>query len=407
MGPLFMLVGGAVAALISLATGKKLDQEWALAAEMMGLQFKPGGISGRPSIWGQRGAVRVQIQAIPAKNNSTTRYTVNHPVAGPPLLLKREGTLSRLTKSFWNRELEIGDPYFDSRVQILADQAHSDQVADFLNPARQAAALRIFGSWRQAEITHRSIDVRSIGIDRGAASIVRTVDELMAIAEILGDPSAVDEALRLQQLGQLGEAIGELHAINEHSSNVFTQMLEAEALMEHGEHEAAAEALPPPPSGPDVDTVEGGFVAELEAWREVASTPAPPLLPTPTNNAAISNLDQQDVIDDLFDGQRMSFQVVQRFEALYLNARVQWSGTVTNVHTYRHDSDFGEGPGLKVSVLLGTAGTSAVISNEVHAVVQLDQGIEIKRDQEITFDGTLLFVDRFARKIYLSSGVVR
>lgn len=120
-----------------------------------------------------------------------------------------------------------------------------------------------------------------------------------------------------------------------------------------------------------------------------------PAAPTATD------LDQQHVIDDLFDADRMSWEIVEYFDATYHNADVDWRGEVSSYNSFRHDSDFGAGPGVKASILLGSTGRSGYISNEVHAIVQFPEGTELERGGTVEFRGTLVRVDRFSRKLYV------
>ena len=97
----------------------------------------------------------------------------------------------------------------------------------------------------------------------------------------------------------------------------------------------------------------------------------------------------------------MSYEIAEHFANNYANATVSWTGTVVRFTSFRHDTDFGEGPAIKATVLLGGSGRSRVVSNEVHAVIRLPDGAAIQRDSEIHFSGTLMRIDRFARKLYV------
>lgn len=99
----------------------------------------------------------------------------------------------------------------------------------------------------------------------------------------------------------------------------------------------------------------------------------------------------------------MSWEIVEHFEKTYQNKLVSWHGKVTTYSQYRHDSDFGEGPGIKATVLLGTVGVSKYVSSEVHAILDLPAIVELERGTEISFVGMLTTVDRFSRKLYVRS----
>lgn len=388
------LIVGAAVVLAAFKGNAAVKKSWHAAAIELEMEVEIGNGT-KPEIRGSMDGVSVQVRVVKKGDNHFTEYQVTHTPVGPPVKIKRQGPLAQVSKWFGRRDIEVGTPHFDDKV--IVDSGVPEQVRAFLTPSRQAAVLAIFDRWSRAEITHNKIQVSTLKVQRSAAEIVDSVRQLVAIAQVMGHPAELDAALGMRQHGDLGQAIDELHEINERNPNEFTQMLEAEALIEHGEHERASEILVPGLGSADT---------AAQGWERLASTPSPVVLPAPAAEAVVSDIGQQPVIDDLFGGQLMSFEVVERFEQQYLNKRVGWSGTVTQMNTYRHDHDFGEGPGVKAALLLGTAGGSAVISNEVHAVVQFGADVQLERGAEVTFVATLLHVDRFARKIYLSTGVL-
>jgi len=382
---------------ISSTVFEGLKKSWSDAAARLGLEINPGGRFTAPTIRGRIADVSVEISTFSGNKKRYTQYRITHPPDGPPVKIKRQRGLHRFARFVGGNDVEVGDPRFDE--QVIVDSAHRDQVRAFLTPSRQAAILALFsGRQHTAELTHDTIRITTAGYQGDADKIVETVNWLVSIAQVMGHPAEVDAALALQQQGELGSAIEELHDINEHNPNIFTQMLEAEALVEHGEHERASQIMAP--------VLDAG-PPEANGWKQVADGPAPVLLPAPSHTEPQpSGLRQQAVIDDLFGGTHMSFEVVERFESEYVNQRVAWSGTVTQAHTYRHDNDFGEGPGQKVTVLLGSSGTGSLISNEVHAVLQLGSHESADPGRSVSFEGTLLHVDRFARKLYVARGTL-
>ena len=88
------------------------------------------------------------------------------------------------------------------------------------------------------------------------------------------------------------------------------------------------------------------------------------------------------------------------------NATISWSGEVENVREYRTDSDFGSGPGVKATVLIGRLGESRLVSNQIHAIVGLPPDAVVERQRDISFSGTLLRIDRYMRNLYVADAVV-
>lgn len=424
---------------------------WTAAADELGFVATIGGIFSKPSMAGAIDGleVKVDVYSTGGENNSTyTRYRVWHEPVGPKVKLKRQGGLSFIRKLIGGRDIEVGDPFFDKRV--IVDATDAAAVAAFLTPARRAAVLDTFSAFPRAEITQKSISVERSKADTNPRRLAQTVHRVVDIAQIMGAAEAVDAALEMREQGQLADAATELHEINRRSANSFSRMLEAEALVELGDHEQARLVLEQAN-----DRLAGDPV--YEGWKSLAHLPPPPALPPPPvppppalppppvppppalppppsrtpppstvspstvstvptppgarqgstpAGSAEARRDQQKVIDDLFDSGRMSFEVVQQFEQVYSGQRVLWIGEVASIRRYRHDSDFGEGPGTKVTVLLGTSGRSDLLSNQVHAIVELGPDVHAKRGEQLAFEGLLMRVDRFSRRLYVAKARV-
>jgi len=381
---------------------------WRDAANELGLDVNPGSRFSNPSINGLLDGVgvSVSVQSGNGRNdNSTTLYTVTHVPVGPPVTLRKQNMLSRFALLVGRKDVLVGDPFFDDRVVV--DSAYDAEIREFLTPTRRAVVLEVFDRWHYGEVSHNSIEARTLRVETSAALIIETVRRLVAMAKVMSDSAAVEDALQAREQGSMADAAAQFRAINESEPNIFTQSLEAEALIELGNHEQAAQVLH------EVDA-SLGVERGPDGWERLADAPAPVTLPAPVSlpapeasaGAGALPMGQQAVIDDLFDAGRLSYNVVEHFEQHYANHAVAWSGTVTAAHSYRHDSDFGEGPGTKATLLLGGAGRSSLISNEVHAVVQLPNSAVLATDQTIAFSGVLFRVDRFARKLYIAHGTI-
>ncbi|MDG2027992.1 MAG: hypothetical protein P8J50_12865 [Acidimicrobiales bacterium] len=146
---------------------------------------------------------------------------------------------------------------------------------------------------------------------------------------------------------------------------------------------AATPLLPPPPAPPTADSAEHADSAEQEASASSAPT------------------DQQAAIEDLFGGSRTGHEIEAAFEQDYAGRRVEWTGEVENSRSYRSDHDFGDVPGTKTTVRLGSIGSSRLMSNRIKAVVDLLVDTDLAREDEIQFSGTLLRVDRFTRTLFV------
>ena len=434
---------------------KSVDRAWGSASQMLDVRYKPGSFFGQPRLTGEVAGMQVEVDVYSSGSGDSrtnyTRYDVRHFPVGPPLKITKQGTFSIFGRIVGRKDVQIGDPFFDDRVVI--DTEATDAIQAFLTPTRQAAVLDLFATWQRGHFTQSSVTVETRGVEKNGNRIHSTVMRLVETAEVMG-AARVDAILEHQRQGSLGQAAEELHELNAEKPNAFTEILEAEALVEMGRHEEAAEIFdrvgqrlpddpsidrwrdlshlppPPPPLPPRPPTAEELAMMPapppppVSSGSELPSPPptAPPATefasasastdpastdPAPAEAAPVANaapavaLDQQSVIDDLFAADRMSWEIVEYFEGTYQNATVTWKGEVTSFNTYLHDSDFGEGPGGKAAVLLGRSGNSEFISSEVHAMVQLADGVEVERGGQIVFRGVLAHVDRFSRKVYV------
>ncbi len=416
-------IGGAVA--LAIGHHNKTKQAWFKAAETLGFAHTPGTMTTPPSMQGSVKTIFVEV-AVVAKgsgDNKTkfTSYRIHHPAVGPPMTLLRQHALSRLTRLFAGRkDLVIGDPEFDRRVVIDADDPTT--ISAYLTPTRRIAVVQLLESWAHASITERMIEVHRSGVARSSTEIVTNVRRLVDMALLMTVPSEVDVALEHQQAGDLSTAAQELHRINtQHQTsgdpNSFAQLLEAEAHVAAG-HGAEAQTVL---ASIDENRVD----PEIRHWQAVAEAhpqPAPPKhplppawtealpdTPDPELPAAVRgelDLDQHAVITALFESNLQGYAVEERFNERYEGHQVTWTGKVDRVRSYATDSDFGRIPGVKVNVIIGQLGDGRLVSNRIHAIVQLPEGSDIARDQTITFTGTFSRVDRYMRNLFVTTAIL-
>ncbi len=384
----------------------RINKAWQAAAHHLGLRFSGGSFFSRPTINGMLGDVRVEVSVFSSggENSSNyTRYLVRHHPVGPPVTIRKQGALSFMRRLIGRSDVLVGDPFFDERV--IVDTKNEAAIRDFLTPERRAAVLDLLAVHPSAEFTHDSIRIDVLRICRDRRELAANVRRLVDIASVMGDVR-VRDILAHQQHGDLVRAAEELHELNQQRPNVFTETLEGEAFAEAGRHHEAAAALDA------VWETQAGDPA-VDGWHDLSHLPPPPPVPefaaaepgppvTATGAvAAPVDVRQDIVVNDLFSSDRMSWEVVEYFEQTYRNATVEWTGTVTRSAAYERDLDFGVGPGIKATVMVGHAGVSDLISNEVHAVVQLPAAALVQTGDQIRFRGLLTNVDRFSRKLWV------
>ena len=428
----FFLIFGGVAGLVirsGLQQAERRNAGWAQVGHHLGLNvanatiMKPGRLAGRI-----RG-VEVLVTTVNKNsgNNNSQTFTVfelHYPPSGPPVRLTRQRTFNSFFRRLTGgRDVIINDPVFDENVII--DGGDPLEIGRFLTPTRRMAVLSLLSSWDSAEVTNRSMKVDKRGHIADPQELHGAIIRLVDMALLMSAPEQVDHALLLEAQGDMAQAAAELHTLNASAPNTFTQKLEAEALVMMGER-PAAEAI--------LRAVEAAAPAdpEVEGWRRVASaplpsppavpptpspsTPPPPIpapepapepSPSPSPAAAPAPaaglvVSVEETIEDLFGSDRMGFETEERFSLAYRGRTVRWRGTVDSMRAFRSDQDFGSEPGTKATVHIGSLGDSKLVTSQVHAIVHLPADVDLERNQEIEFTGTLVRVDRYMRNLYVS-----
>jgi len=425
----FLTAFGGVAAFAirsGIQQAERRNAAWAQVGQHLGMNvanatmFKPGRLAGRV-----RG-IEVLVTTVNKNsgNNNSQVFTVfelHYPPSGPPVRLTRQRTFNSFFRRLTGgRDVIINDPVFDENVII--DGGDPLEIGRFLTPTRRMAVLSLLSSWDSAEVSNRSMKVDRRGLIKDPQQLHGAIVRLVDMALLMSAPDEVDHALLLEAQGDLAAAAAGLHAINETTQNTFTQKLEAEALVMMGERPAAEAILREVEAAAPADP-------EVEGWRRVDSAPLPsppaapptpspsappPPIPAPEPKpspaaapapAPATGLDVsvEETIEDLFGSDRMGFETEERFSLAYRGRTVRWSGTVDSMRTFRSDQDFGSEPGTKATVHIGSLGDSKLVTSQVHAIVHLPADVELERNQEIEFTGTLVRVDRYMRNLYVSS----
>jgi hypothetical protein len=440
---IFMTVlGGGIAAGIQAARNHAARTElvWKNVAAHHGLDHAPGTFSRPGRIGGRiRGIdILVTIRKNNSNNNQNSTFTVfelRYPPSGPDVRLTRQGALGSFFRRLTGgRDVLINDPVFDDSVII--DGADQSEIGRFLTPTRRMAVLSLLRGWTNAEVTNRSLKVEKAGHIRDPQMLSGSIVRLVDMGLLMSAPDDVDHALLLEQRGDMAAAVNELHSLNESAPNSFVQMLEAEALVAMGDRPGAdaifeqvqkempadpeiqgwrsVTSQPGPPPMPQTPVVSPPAPAALtppaqpSPERTEATTPTPPAAPAQPdpapamNTGLLGGLSAEETIDDLFGTSRMGYEVEERFSLAYRDRQVTWSGTIDTIREFRTDNDFGREPGIKATVRIGSLGDSQLVTSQIHAIVHLPAGTDLSRNDEITFTGTLIRVDRYMRNLYVA-----
>jgi len=388
-----MLIFVAIALAVAQAQVKATRRMWTAVGDDLDLRLETRGWSGHDRLSGEIDSIDVEVWVYSrgaGKSRSTyTGYRVSHRPSGPPVTFRRQGALSFLRRITGGRDVAVGDPTFDD--EVIVDSDDDEAIAAFLTPSRRAAILSTMGTWRGAVITNSSIEVSLSGRTRSEQTLRSTIRRLVDTALVLTDPEKLDRALEQRTEGDLHSGVDALHDINDESPNVFTEMLEAEALVGAGQHEEAEGILASVAERIPDDS-------EVEGLRRLASkpAPAPPTVSEP-------GLGWRALMEDLFAEGRRGYEVIEHFETNHLGRTVEWEGEVSRVREFRFDADFDGGPGVKATVELGSLDPDRPLSTDVEAIVRLPDGTRVDHGDRLEFTGRLMQVDRFSRAVYVDT----
>lgn len=423
----FPIILGALGAGASylFASNKKdqVEQAWGNVATALGLKYTPAatGVRNFGTIYGAIRGVRVTIDVnVRGSGDSRAEYTrcrLDFPSgASGNFTMSKQSSFSFFATLFGRQDVQIGDPAFDSKVVI--DATDPVAVNRYLTPARRMAIIQMMQSYAFVEIRPTSSSTEMRGVESNPAKLEAWIRYLVDVALVLDAPSDVDLALEKQQRGDLADAVDSLHELNDVQDgdpNSFTQFLEAEALVAMGEGKKASKILDDLPV----------FDPVLGEWKTVAKKHPKPVELKPISTANLEGvaeetiekvkpqpspavsvpIDQRLVIADLFDSDRLSYEVEQHFFDTYEGSIVEWSGTVGFVRNFRSDRDF-VGTGVKATVEIGSYGEGRLLSKGVNAIVHLPEGTTVEPGDTVSFRGSFIRTDRYMNNLFVANAEV-
>ena len=450
---LFVLIGGVIAFVVFAASrhNQAVNEAWQSSAKRLGLRYKKGGFKRKLEGEYRGFDVRVNTFTQSAGNNSQsfTRYRVSYPNLGLGLELKHQHFFATLGRALTGgKDIVIGDQEFDDTVIVEARLAR--EVIAFLTPERRLRIVSLITSQRRALIRDDEASFVTKGTVSDAAKIQRHLDRLVILALSLTgqDDDALSPALTARSEGDLGSAIalaGAAHAAAPEDQDA--RLMHSELLSNTGQHEEAHEVLhsqpideddaeltalaesleaklgfdpselsPPPivrapeaapapvPLEPPVFAEPAPEALPADAAPEVAATPEPA-----ESTSASEPVDYHELRADLFETNRMSFEVKDHFDATYAGRTPTWRGKLERLSDYNSDMVFEGGPGTKAMVALEPIQDGS-FAKDVRAVVQLtrEQAEAAKSlvGSEVTLTGRLVSCDGFMRNLFLASGTL-
>lgn len=377
---------------------QRIHQAWALAADKLGLTTTGSGWS-FPEMEGTVGQIRVKVEVYSTgdKNKSYwTKYVARFPQKGMAISLKRQTGLSRVTKFFGARDTEIGDVQFDDAFMIKEESA--GRAALYLTLPRRTLLLKLFSLYRDVELTPDKLEIVRRGYEDDANNLITHTRRLISAARVLAgineNEPTMRRSLEERLAGDMNAAARRLREQPTPREDVDTPILEAELLAESGRLEEAGAVLTTLANDLPADEEVAGLRRAIDRM-----TPSEPALET-------SDVDMQELLDDLFVSNRLSFETAEIFDEHYLGRRVTWTGQFKTARDIPDDLDFQAGAGTKMVVAIAEVEHDLYGVSEVDAIVHVPMGTaaHLERGDRVTFTGKLLKADSMMRNVFVENG---
>ena len=405
MHPLILVL---IAVLVGAAIlgHRKVDGAWRAAARELGLSTVQMGRFGQRSMVGKRGGLDVVIdtgsQGSGNHSKTYTRLRVKFPRSDTGYRLTKQGPFSQVGRFFAGRDLELGDPEFDSAVLVRGQNA--DALRAHLTPRRRMVIQRFLSRNSECVIRDGEVELRAPDVVTSAALLDSMLDQLVRVAKVMAEDSdqtaepEVDRALATQREGDLGGALEQVRSIEagEPAQAVELGVLEGGILLAAGRKDEAREVLE--------GALDDHPDQEVEQLVELTRRPPAPAEPPPR----VVELDVASVCAALFPSRSLSSETARVFAERYEGLTVRWRGTLERSSTYYSDLVFGNERGARATFAVHELHYDAYSSKRVQAVVQLPKEVEVElrgaRGRELEFTGRLVRCDPFMRNLFLAEG---
>lgn len=394
---IFPLILGLIvfAIVFGMKRTQKIHATWARAAEKLGLSATGSGWS-FPGMEGTISDLRVRVEVYSTGNKNKThwtKYVARFPRKGMAINLKRQTGLSRVTKFFGATDTEIGDVEFDDAFMIKEESAQ--HAAQYLTLPRRTLLLKLFSLYRDVELTPNKLKIVIRGYEDDANNLITHTRRMVSAARVLAgineNEPMMRESLERRLAGDMAAAAERLRAQTVPPYDVDTPILEAELLADSGRLEEAQELLTALGEELPADEEVAGLERAIQRMK-----PAEPAMET-------SDVDMQELLDDLFVSNRLSFETTEIFDEHYLGRGVRWTGQFKSARDVPDDLDFQAGAGTKMVVAIAEVEHDLYGISEVDAIVHLPLGTtgHLKRGDRVAFSGRLLKADSMMRNVFV------
>lgn len=311
----FIMVAGVIGA--AVVTNRRIRAAWTAAARMLGLDYRGSAFS-TPKLTGTIDGIDVTVQGAERGSAKGTRFLLTYPPLPIALKLTRRSGLARFAEALGLSDVQTGDDQFDAAFTIQTSDP--DQLPIVLDTDTRNLLRSLITSMPTLTVTDTQITFRRNNLERKPDRIIRTVRELVALANSLqrstGEHPARDsrvESIRLES---------RMHDVTADPWNLPPPAPMAPPTM--------PDQIPAPPSTemftiPEMDedvlgSMGAGTDTADSSMADSSLAEAPPTVES----------DAIEVARAFFGGSLLSFQATELFEKEYAGRPVRWEGTVVD-----------------------------------------------------------------------------
>ena len=386
--PIVILLIGLVA-FFAYQHHQRTLETWRRVAGQLGLRAQAGSGFSKPVITGTLNGLPVKIDTYTQRsgNNSTTytRYQVQYPSPGFSFRLKREGGIATLIGKFFGVEdVQVGDPMFDGAFKVKTSD--SSRLTALMTPSVRSGLVRLMASYPTAVISENHMGVTIRKFESYGERLASTIQRLVATAQLLTSPTAgvSDQNVTDREQGLLTEVADRMRqAVEEHPDDIDQRIFEVETLAAAGDDKRAAERVEEleqlAPSDPDV-----------AGWRQALRAPAQP--------RSTGEVDVNEMAEELFAGNDLSFETRSKFNSSYAGAKINWEGRVKQVRRV--------GDSVTVTVTVARVDNDLYGNTDIDVLVDTAAAGAPGEGADVTVSGMLGRIDPLMRNIYVENGQI-
>ncbi len=441
----FGFIGAIIAAAIRSARrrAERLNKTWGEVAQKFELQLEPGATFSNPRLVGYAPGghlVRIDVKKDGSGEDATTYLRTRadfQPALPLAFRLGKQGFFQNVGRMFGIKDLEVGDWRFDGNIKV--EGVEEEWLRNFLTEQRRSAVIELVRSADKYEITETEVEVLYKQKPDKGSQVAAKISRLFSFLDsFVGSDN--ESSLRVpskepprDEDHRPDSVLIEPPFTPSAEFSDREPRFEVPAEIPLGRPVEPSVDLPVDlPVDPSVDLpIEPSFEPLLELPVELPV--APPIEPPIVSPVELPALDVVDAIAldvapslpsavtfekgvesaalclaALYPADAAYADTGAVFESEYLNAHVEWTGTLKRLNNFSTHLVFGMEPGVLAVVELNPDRPGIYSGRRAEAHVQLPSGasssLESRVGHPFAFSGRLARCDAFMRKIYVAEG---